>query len=55
MEKVDPDTMQDFLLWLGSHEDDIQYGINDFGELRELFHQLFDRNAGEPCNDTPLW
>ena len=47
MDKVDDDTMQDFLIWLCSHEDDIKAGMNDFGELRELFQQLTGREAGD--------
>jgi len=55
MEKVDDDTVQDFLIWLKGRESDIADGIEDFGELQELFHQLYGRNAGEPDADTPLF
>jgi len=44
---IDPDVMQDFLIWLKSRESDIEHGIEDFDELRELFFILCGRNAGE--------
>mgnify|MGYP006909080876 CR=1 FL=1 len=55
MVTIDNDTMQDFILWLRNREEDIANGREDFGDLRELFHQVFDRNADEPPIDTPLW
>ena len=55
LEKVDDDTMQDFLIWLSGREDDIADGVEDFGALRNLFHQLVGRNAGEPESQEPLW
>lgn len=55
MDKVDPDTMQDFLIWLSNHEEDIAIGINDFDELRDLFYQLYGRNAGDTDDNKPLW
>lgn len=55
MNKVDNDTMQNFLDWLKSREDDIAYGIEDFDELRDLFYQLYGRNAGEKDKEKPLW
>jgi len=30
---------------LKDHEDDIARGVNDFGELRGVFHAMFQRNA----------
>ena len=44
---VDGDSMQDFILWLCSHEDDIKHGVNDFWQLREFFRQFVGRDAGE--------
>jgi len=32
--------------YLLSHEDDIALSINDFGELKDLFIELFNREAG---------
>ena len=31
------------LEYLQNHESDIAYGINDFGDLKELFVELFNR------------
>lgn len=47
MENIDPDVMQDFLIWLSRHELDIADEMEDFGELQELFFALYGRNAGE--------
>ncbi len=47
MGNVDPDVMQDFLIWLSGRENDIAEGVEDFGDLQELFLQLHGRNAGE--------
>lgn len=52
---IDPDTWQDFLIWLSVHEYDIEIGINDFGDLRGIFYEVIGRNAGEPDNDEPIW
>ena len=53
MGNVDGDTMQDFLIWLCSHEDDIKNGVNDFLELREFFKQLIGREPGEITEEQP--
>jgi len=37
------DSLVEYLL---SHEDDIALSINDFGELKDLFIELFNREAG---------
>ncbi len=47
--------MQDFLIWLNGHEDDITNDINDFGELKEVFNELMQRKAGEPIAKSPMW
>ena len=51
---IDPDTCQDFLIWLASHEEDIASDVNDFGDLKDIFRQLMGRNAGEPIKDDNL-
>lgn len=55
MGKVDGDTMQDLINWLYSHEDDIKHRINDFGELHNLFVQLFDREPGAALPPEEPW
>lgn len=55
MGKVDGDTMQDLINWLYSHEDDIKHSINDFGELHNLFVQLFDREPGAAPPPEEPW
>lgn len=51
MENVDPDTMQDFIIWLHRHEQDIHLSINDFGDLKDIFKALFGRDAGAIVDD----
>ena len=45
-----PDTMQDLTNWLCLHEDEINIGINDFGELQQVFFEVVGRNAGDIFN-----
>lgn len=52
---IDPDTWQDFIIWLDAHEDDIAAGINDFGDLRDIFFEVMFRNAGEPIDSDAIW
>lgn len=52
---VDCDVMQDLLIWLHAHEDDIANDINDYGDLKELFCQLYNREAGEIIRDDATW
>lgn len=54
MNEISGDVMQDLVLWLSAHEYEIESGENDFGDLRELFFELFDRNAGEDENGKPV-
>lgn len=35
--------MTDIIDYLVFHEDDIAYGINDFGDLRQAFEELVGR------------
>jgi hypothetical protein len=44
---LDGDQAQDLINWLFVHESDIRDGAGDFGELRDIFHALFERSAGE--------
>ena len=44
-------TIYFFIAWLKDHEDDIEHGYNDFGDLREIFWELVGRNAGEEDED----
>lgn len=53
--EISPDTMQDLLIWLKYRENDIADGIEDFGELRTLFFELYGRNAGEEDEAEPCW
>ena len=46
---IDGDTMQDLIIWLCRHEDDIKHGINDFADLHGVFVQLIGR---EPCENV---
>lgn len=55
MNEILDDTMQDLILWLHNHEHEIESGENDFGELRQLFYELFDRKAGENSNIESVW
>ncbi len=55
MKNIDPDTAQDFLIWLSSHESDIQNEVNDFGDLKDLFCQLFSRYPGYREDGCALW
>ena len=50
-ENISGDSAQDLIEYLESHEDDIKYGINDFGRLRDIFLDIFERNAGDPKPD----
>lgn len=44
---IDGDVLLDFQQWLVSHEDDIEAGVNDYGELRDIFKAVVGREAGE--------
>jgi len=45
--RISDDAAQDLVDWLAAHEKDISDGINDFGDLRRVFMQIFGRKAGE--------
>lgn len=44
--------IQSLISWLCVHEDDIQAGINDFGELNDIFERLVGRAPGEAPFNT---
>lgn len=44
---VSDSKMESFIEWLLIHEDDIEYGYNDYGRLRLIFWEIIGRNAGE--------
>lgn len=46
---LDCDSVDALRAYLLHHESDISIGINDFGELKGIFYDLFDR---EPKADT---
>lgn len=48
---ISGDSAQDLIYYLLSHEDDIKQDINDFGDLRHIFLDIFEREAGEPKPD----
>ena len=39
------DTINDVIVWLMSHEEDIADGVNDFGELKLVFIELTGQKA----------
>ncbi len=44
--------IQDLILYLKAHEEDIASGINDFDELQGIFHYIFLRGAGGGEGDS---
>ena len=54
-ENISGDAAQDLINWLAAHEDDIKNGINDFGDLRTIFLEIFDRDAGGPMAECEPW
>ncbi len=40
-----PTVLGKFLEYLRYHEEDISIGENDFGDLREVFEEMFSRSA----------
>lgn len=46
--KLSLTTFKDLKEYLEFHEDDIAIGRNDFGDLRKLFIEIFDR---EPTDE----
>lgn len=41
---ISPRGIDTLSLYLASHEDDIAWEINDFGELKGLFIEMFNRS-----------
>lgn len=50
-----PDTMQDLINWLVSHEDDIEFHLNDFGDLEQVFYECVGRRAGATITVKSVW
>lgn len=49
--KCNPEAMMDLMSFLDHHEADIAYDINDFGDLKGVFQDVFGREPRE--NPTP--
>lgn len=52
---ISPDAMQDLINWLCRHEEDIELGINDFADLKQVFVEVLGRNAGDIIEAEPIW
>ena len=52
MAEINDDTMQDLIIWLCSHEDDIKNGIKDYGELEHVFFEIIGRKAGDKLGEN---
>jgi len=49
------ENIERLMIWLADREDDIAEGNEDFTVLRGLFHELFDRQPGEPADTGILY
>lgn len=41
--EITDDNMEDLIFWLKSHESDIAFEVNDFGDLRHVFFDVAGR------------
>jgi hypothetical protein len=47
--------MQDLIIWLCNHEQDIADDINDFGDLQQVFMEAVGRVPGQELPEDPIW
>lgn len=41
--RISPKAKKELIEWLINHESDIAHGINDFGDLKKIFIECFER------------
>lgn len=49
---ISGDSVQDLVNWMHGRESDIAADMEDFGELRNIFREIFGRNAGDPVEQA---
>jgi hypothetical protein len=49
---ISGDSAQDLINWMHGRENDIANNMEDLGELKSIFREIFERNAGDPVEDA---
>lgn len=52
---MEPDTIQDLIIYLCRHEEDIKLGVNDFADLQQVFMDVVGYAAGSTQDDKSIW